>query len=149
MLASLRCRTLVDTNVLLLHELCRSMQGRLKAVRLCLRYVDTVALGAWFVPAWCAQKKKSRFENQNFVILLLHIWQSELMIQQALFKKSTSPALMFTSRLVLPSAMTWTDKSTCVANLPRSHKHTRARFLLLLIRMMLLYYCGWVWCTNY
>ena len=152
MLASLRCRTLVDTNVLLLHELCRSMQGRLKAVRLCLRYVDTVALGAWFVPAWCAQKKKSRFENQNFVVVCdppAYIWQSELIIQQALSKKSTSPAVMFTSRLVLPSAMTWTEKSACVANLPRSHKHTRARFLLLLIRMMLLYYCGWVWCTNY
>ena len=39
---------------------------------------------------------------------------------------------MFTSRWVLPSAMTWTEKSACVANLPRSHKHTRARFLLLL-----------------
>ena len=40
---------------------------------------------------------------------------------------------MFTSRMVLPSAMTWTEKSACVANLPRSHKHTRARFLLLLL----------------
>ena len=39
---------------------------------------------------------------------------------------------MFTSQLVLPSAMTWTEKSACVANLPRSHKHTRARFVLLL-----------------
>ena len=41
-------------------------------------------------------------------------------------KKSTSPAVMITSRLVLPSAMTWTEKSACVANLPHSHKHTRA-----------------------
>ena len=42
-------------------------------------------------------------------------------------KKSTSPAVMFTSRLVLPSAMTWTEKSTtCAANLPHLHKHTHA-----------------------
>ena len=33
---------------------------------------------------------------------------------------------MFTSRLVLPSAMTSTEKSACVANLPHLHKHTRA-----------------------
>ena len=38
--------------------------------------------------------------------------------------------VMFTSRLVLPSAMTWTEKSGCVANLPHLHEHTRARFLL-------------------
>ena len=48
---------------------------------------------------------------------------------------------MFTSRLVLPSAMTWTEKSACVANLPRSHKHTRARFLLLLLLLL--------WCCCY
>ena len=41
-------------------------------------------------------------------------------------KKTTSPAVMFISRLVLPSAMTWTEKSACVANLPHLHKHTRA-----------------------
>ena len=46
-------------------------------------------------------------------------------------KKSTSPAVMFTSQLVLPSAMTWTEKSACVANLP--HTNTRARFLLLAV----------------
>ena len=66
--ACLRCRTLVDTNVLP-YELCCSVQGRLKTVFLCLRYVDTVALGTWFVLAWCAQRKKSRFENQNFVVV--------------------------------------------------------------------------------
>ena len=37
------------------------------------------------------------------------------------------------SRLVLPSAMTWTARSACVAKLPHSHKETRARFLLLLL----------------
>ena len=54
-----RCRTLVDTNVLLLLYVLRcSVQGRLQAVLLCLRYVDTVAIGAWFVPSWCAQKNQ-------------------------------------------------------------------------------------------
>ena len=64
----LRCLTLVDTNVL--HELCCSVQGRLKAVLLFLRCVDTVAFGAWVVPSsWCAQdKKKSRSKNKNFVV---------------------------------------------------------------------------------
>ena len=68
--ACLRCRTLVDTNVLRvpLYELCCSVQGRLKAVFLCLRYVDIVAFGAWFVPAWCAQKK-SRFENKKIEVV--------------------------------------------------------------------------------
>ena len=103
------------------------------------------------MPAWCAQKKKSRFENQNFVVVCdppAYIWQSELIIQQALSKKSTSPAVMFTSRLVLPSAMTWTEKSVCVANLPQLNKHTRARSLLLAVVMVLLY-CGWFWCCYY
>ena len=64
-------------------------------------------------------------------------------------KKSTSPAVMFTSRLVLPSAMTWT-KVACVANLPYLYKDTRARFLLLAVVMMLLLYCGWFfWCCYY
>ena len=75
---------------------------------------------------------------------------SELMtIQLALSKKSTSPAVMFTSRLVLPSAMTWTEKSACVANLPHVHKHTRALFLLLAVVMVLLLYRRWFWCCYY
>ena len=37
---------------------------------------------------------------------------------------SRADAVMFTSRLVLSSAMTWTEKNACVANLP--HLHTRA-----------------------
>ena len=41
-------------------------------------------------------------------------------------KKSTSPAVMFASGLVIPSAMTWTEKIACVANLPHLHTHTRA-----------------------
>ena len=64
-------------------------------------------------------------------------------------KKSTSPAVMSTSGLVLSSTMTWTEKSACVANLPRSHKHTRARFLLLAVVMVLLLCCGLFWCCYY
>ena len=66
--ACLRCRTLVDTQVLR-YVLCCSAHGRLKAVLLCLRYacVDTVAFAAWFVRSWCAQKK-SRFKKENFVV---------------------------------------------------------------------------------
>ena len=43
------------------------MQGRLKAVLLCLRYVDTaaVAFGAWFV--LCPEEGK--FKNKNFVVV--------------------------------------------------------------------------------
>ena len=44
-------------------------------------------------------------------------------------KTPRQQSYMFTSRLVVPSAMTWTEKSACVANLPRLHTqtHTRAR----------------------
>ena len=60
-----RCRTLVDTNVML-YVLCCSVQGRLKAVLLCLGFVDTVAFGAWFVSSWCAQKKRQvRLKNKT------------------------------------------------------------------------------------
>ena len=55
-LVCLPCCTLVDTNVLL-YALCWYVQGRLQAVLLCLRYVDTVGIGARFVPSGCAQKK--------------------------------------------------------------------------------------------
>ena len=80
--ACLRCRTLVDTNVLRvpLYELCCSVQGRLKAVFLCLRYVDIVAFGAWFVPAWCAQKKSRSEPKLGYLWSSCIIWQSELMI---------------------------------------------------------------------
>ena len=65
------------------------------------------------------------------------------------FKKSTSPTVMFTRRLVLPSAMTWTVKSACVANSPQLHNYTRARFLLLAVVMVLVLYGGWFWCCYY
>ena len=146
--ACLRCRTLVDTEVPL-YVLCCSVQGRLKAVLLCLRYVDTMAFGAWFVLLG-VQKKRSRFQNESFVVCLFFLGEAirlaELMIQLPFVsKKSTSPAVLFTSRLVLPSALAWTEKSACVANLPHLHKHTRARFLLLLLPLvvvMVLLYGG-------
>ena len=55
----LYCLTLVGTDVLL--YVCRcSMQGRLKAdLLLFLRYVDTVAFGAWFVPSYGVRRRKA------------------------------------------------------------------------------------------
>ena len=69
-------------------------------------------------------------------------------VWQALSKKTTSPAVMFTTRLVLPSATTWTEKSTRVANLPHIHKHTRALPAACCF-MALLLYCGCFWCCYY
>ena len=54
--ACLRCRTLVDTNVLL-YELCCYVQGRLKVVLLCLRYVDT---GFRSLVCACEQKRSTK-----------------------------------------------------------------------------------------
>ena len=66
--ACLRCRTLVDTKVLLI-VFCCSVQGRLKAVLLCLRYVDTVAFEAWFVPSWCSEEEKAGSKTiESFVV---------------------------------------------------------------------------------
>ena len=100
--------------------------------------------------SWCSEKEK-QVQKQNLLVFLgllaeLNRWYSYCSIVS---KKSTSPAVMFTSRLVLPSAMTWTKKSACVANLPHLHKHIRARFLLLAVVMVLLLYCGWFWCCYY
>ena len=72
-----------------------------------------------------------------FVFLEGHIASRANDTASFVSKKSTSPAVMFTSRLVLPSAMTWTEKSARVANLPHFHKHTRARFLLLAVMVFL------------
>ena len=91
----LRSRTLVDTNVLrqlysgvCILLLCAGPIEGCSAV-LAVRTVDTaaVAFRAWFV---CAQKK-SKYKNKtkNFVVV-----SSELMIQLALSKKSTSPAVI-------------------------------------------------------
>ena len=79
--ACLRCRILVDTKVLMC-VLCCSVQGRLKAVLLCLRYVDTMAFGAWLVPSWCSAEEK-QVKKKSFVVCLCSleaIWLAELMI---------------------------------------------------------------------
>ena len=124
---------------MLLYALCCSVQGRLKAVLLCLRYVDTaaVAFGGWFVPSWCAQKKQA--QKQNVVVCVpRRLCLAELMIQlwQCLSNKSTSPAVRFTSRLVLPSAkiLGLRRAPACVANMLRSLTPARA--------VMVLLYCG-------
>ena len=59
--ACLSCRSLVDTNVL--YVLCCSVQSRLKAVLLCLRYVDITC--GWFVPSWCVQKEQVKKWNET------------------------------------------------------------------------------------
>ena len=50
-----------------MYFVCCSVQGRLQTVLLCLRvrYVDTVAIGAWFVPTWCAQKNQVQKQNKR------------------------------------------------------------------------------------
>ena len=94
------------------------------------------------------RKAGAKTKASLFVFLGGHIASRADDTASIVSKKSTFPAVMFTSRLVLPSAMTWTEKSACVANLPRLHKHTRARFLLLAVVAVLLY-CGWFWCCYY
>ena len=111
----------------------------------CGSYVDTVALGAWFAPAWCAQKKKRRFENKNFVVvLLLHM---AIRADTASFlREEHLPCSHVHLAVGTPQCHDLTE-SASVANLPRSRKHTRARFLLLAV-MLLLYYWGWLWCSS-
>ena len=102
--------------------------------------------------SWCSEEEKKQVQKLKlccFVFLGGHIARRADDTASFVSKKSTSLAVMFTSRLVLSSAMTWTEKSACDANLPHLHKHTRARFLLLDVVMVLLYYCGWLWCCYY
>ena len=54
------------------YELWCSVQGRLKAILLCLRHVDTVAFGAWFLCLHgVRRRRKAGSKNQNFVIVIL------------------------------------------------------------------------------
>ena len=64
--ACLRCRTLVDTYVLL-YVLCYSVHSRLEPVLLCLRYVDTVAFGASFSAFFvvCAGEEQKQVQKQK------------------------------------------------------------------------------------
>ena len=74
------------------------------------------------------RKAGSKTKASLFVFLGGHIAsRADDTTNSIVSKKSTSPAVMFTSRLVLPSAMTWTEKSACVANLPHllTQIHTR------------------------
>ena len=82
--ACLGCRTLVDTNVLL-YVVCCPVRGRLKVVRLSLRYVERVAFRAWFVRSY-VRRIKAGSKTKNFVVVCSSeaIWLAELMIQLAL-----------------------------------------------------------------
>ena len=123
--ACLRCRTLVDTKVLL-HVLCCSVQGRLKAVLLCLRYVDTLAFGAWIVPSWCSEEEK-QVQKQTLRCFEGHMASRADGTGSFLSNKSTSPAVMFTSRLVLPSAMSFFALSRApVSRTCHNYTNTRA-----------------------
>ena len=133
--ACLRCRNLVDTKVLV-YVLCCSaapIEGCSAVLAVC-RYYGFRSL---VYASWCSEKGKtgSKTKASLFVFLGGHIARNSRADDTASFvsKQNTSPAVMFTSRLVLPSAMTWTEKSACVANLPRSHKHTRGLPVLLLL----------------
>ena len=113
--ACLRCRTVVDTNVL--YVLWCSVQGLLKAVLLCLRYVDTaVAFVGWFraflVVCTEEETQVQKLKLSGCLCSLEAIRPAELTIQLALtvsLQEGHLPAVMFTSRLVLPGAMTWTE----------------------------------------
>ena len=88
--------------------------------------------------SWCSEEEKQVQKQKlrcSFVFIGGHTASRAYDTANSIVsKKSTSPAVMFTSRLALPGAVPWTEKSNaCVANLPRSQKHARTRFLLLLI----------------
>ena len=55
---------LTDTNVLLYVRRCFE-QGRLQVVLLCLRYVDTVAIGTWFLPSLRSVRISIKFKNRK------------------------------------------------------------------------------------
>ena len=125
--ACLRCRILVDTNVptLCTSLLCAGPIEGCSAVLAVRRYCcDFRSLVCAFV-VFRRRKAGSKTKASLFVLLGGHM-ASRADDTACFVSKSISPAVMFTSRLVLPSAMTWTEKSACVANLPRSRKHTRA-----------------------
>ena len=71
--------TLVDTNVLLILYVYRcSVQGLLKAVLLCLRYVNAVAFGAWFSAfVVCAEEKQvvQKQKNRGWLCSSEAIWR--------------------------------------------------------------------------
>ena len=131
--ACLRCRTLVDTNVLL-HVLCCSVQGQLKVILLCLLYVYRYCCFRSLVRAFfvlCAEEENQILKQK----LRGCLWLSEalrlaqLMKQQALtvsLQEHFPNSHVYTSRLVLPRAVTWTEKSACLANM-LAHTNTNAR----------------------
>ena len=78
--------------------------------------------------SWCSEEEKKQVQKLKlccFVFLGGHIASRVDDTASFVHKRSTSPAVTFTSRLVPPSTMTWTEKSACVANMPHLHKHTR------------------------
>ena len=94
----------------------------------------------------CAEEAGSKTKTSR-----LFVFSSEAMARRAdttaltvSLQEEHLPVVMVTSRLVLPIAMTWTEKSACIANLPRSHKHT----CVLPADAIVLLYCGWLCCYT-
>ena len=110
--------------------LCAGPIEGCSAVRAVRRYY--VAFGASFVLLGVQKKTKTSL----FVFLGGHIASRADDTASIVSKKSTSPAVMFTSRLVLPSAMTWTEERLCRELATLIQTHTRASCCLLL-----LWYC--------
>ena len=147
----LRCRTLVDTNVLP-YVRCCSAQGQLKAVLLYLRHVDTtVAFGSWFVPSWCAQKKKSRLKKQKLRRCLYSSELAELMIHLALtvsLQEEHPPKSPVHLAVGTPQCHDLDrEERLCRALATLTQTHTRA--LPAAAVDIVLLYCDWLWCCYY
>ena len=82
----------------------------------------------------CLRSSEADRNNTSWLFCVpRRLWLAELIqLRQCLSKKSTSPAAMFASRLVLPSAI-WLGlrrAPACVTNMPRSLAQTHTRALL-------------------
>ena len=130
------------------HEstLCCSVQGRLKAVLLCLRYVlRYYGFRSLVCASWCSgeklvQKQKLRCLCSLEAMLLV----AELMIQLALSPRRAPPQELFSPRSWY-SPVPWLGlKRAPVSRTCHTYTSTHARFLLLAVVMVLLLYCGWL-----
>ena len=146
--ACLRCRTLVslvETDVLL-HVLCCPVEGRLKVVLLCLRYVDTVAFGAWL----CLRGVRRR--NKNFVVVCVprRPWLAGLMIHTTHSFEGISPRRVPPQQSRSPRGWHSPLPLFGLRRAPVSrtcHAHTSTRVLPAAVIVLL--YCGWLCCYSF
>ena len=110
-----------------------------------------LAFGAWFVPSWCAQKKKSRFTKQKNLVVLCSSeagWLAEVMIQLALtlpLQEEHLPSTHVHLAVGTPQChdLDWEER---LCRELATLTHTRTRFLLL---FLILLHCGRLWCCYY